>query len=46
MDGLALPVSPDELYARLGTASAPVLLDVRRSEAFGADDAAHRRRYP
>lgn len=39
MDGQTLPVSPDELYARLGTASAPVLLDVRRSETFGADNA-------
>ena len=39
MDGQALPVSPHDLYARLGTASAPVLLDVRRSEAFGADNA-------
>jgi rhodanese-related sulfurtransferase len=30
-------ISSDELYARLGTASAPVLLDVRRDEAFGND---------
>jgi len=37
MDG-NLPVSPDELYARLGTASAPMLVDVRRQEAFSADD--------
>jgi hypothetical protein len=32
-------VSSQELYARLGTAAAPVLVDVRRIEAFGADDA-------
>src|SRR6266568_7500514 len=38
MDAVALPVSPAELYARLGTASAPMLIDVRRGEAFDADD--------
>ena len=37
MDGTS--VSSQELYARLGTAAAPVLVDVRRAEAFGADDA-------
>ncbi len=37
MDGKALPISSSELYARLGTASAPVLLDVRRDEAFSKD---------
>jgi rhodanese-related sulfurtransferase len=37
MDGMS--VSPQELYSRLGTATAPVLVDVRRAEAFGADDA-------
>src|SRR5262245_4274123 len=37
MDG-ALPASPHDLYARLGTAAAPVLIDVRRLETFGADD--------
>ena len=36
MDGTS--VSPRELYARLGTAAAPVLLDVRREDAFRADD--------
>jgi rhodanese-related sulfurtransferase len=36
MDG-APSISPHDLYARLGTASAPLLLDVRREEAFGAD---------
>ena len=38
MDGTALSVSSAELYSRLGTASAPVLLDVRRDDAFGKDD--------
>jgi rhodanese-related sulfurtransferase len=38
MDGNALSVSPSELYARLGTALAPMLVDVRRQEAFNADD--------
>jgi len=37
MDGTS--VSSQELYARLGTAAAPVLVDVRRAEAFGADQA-------
>src|SRR5690242_1006200 len=32
-------ISPLDLYARIGTASAPVLLDVRRAAAFDADDA-------
>jgi hypothetical protein len=32
MDGNALPVSPDDLYARLGTAAALLLIDVRRRE--------------
>ena len=38
MDGNALPVSPDHLYKRLGTAHAPLLVDVRRREAFDADE--------
>jgi rhodanese-related sulfurtransferase len=38
MDGNALSVSPSVLYARLGTASAPMLVDVRRQEAFSVDD--------
>jgi rhodanese-related sulfurtransferase len=38
MDGNALPVSPDHLYKRLGTAHAPWLVDVRRREAFDADE--------
>ena len=37
MDGNAHPVLPDDLYARLGTAKAPLLIDVRRREAFDAD---------
>ena len=37
MDGIPLPISSSELYARLGTASGPVLLDVRREEAFSQD---------
>lgn len=38
MDGIPLSISSSELYSRLGTASAPVLLDVRRDDAFNADD--------
>jgi rhodanese-related sulfurtransferase len=34
-----MSVSPQGLYARLGTAAAPVLVDVRRAEAFCADQA-------
>jgi rhodanese-related sulfurtransferase len=37
MDARIPSVSSAELYARLGTASAPVLLDVRREEAFSKD---------
>jgi rhodanese-related sulfurtransferase len=37
MDGTAPSISSTDLYARLGTASAPVLLDVRRQDAFGKD---------
>jgi rhodanese-related sulfurtransferase len=36
MDGPT--VSPQHLYAGLGTAAAPIIVDVRRAEAFGADD--------
>jgi rhodanese-related sulfurtransferase len=32
------PLSPAELYRHLGTANAPLLIDVRRSPAFDADD--------
>ena len=38
MDGHTLSFSPHDLYARLGTAHAPLLIDVRRGEAFEADD--------
>jgi len=37
MDGNAPLVSSNDLYARLGTAKAPLLIDVRRREAFDAD---------
>ena len=37
MDGKAQSISSPELYARLGTASAPLLLDVRRDQAFNED---------
>jgi rhodanese-related sulfurtransferase len=39
MTGEAPTISPLDLYTRLGTQAAPVLIDVRRSEAFAADDA-------
>ena len=38
MDGNLTSVSPGDLYARLGTASAPMLVDVRRQETFSADN--------
>jgi rhodanese-related sulfurtransferase len=38
MDGNLLSVSPGQLYTSLGTALAPTLVDVRRKEAFSADD--------
>ena len=37
MDGNTQSISPLDLYARLGTASAPLLLDVRRDPAFAED---------
>jgi len=37
MDINAFPISPDDLYTRLGTSKAPLLIDVRRREAFDAD---------
>jgi hypothetical protein len=36
MDENAFSISPDDLY--LGTAGAPLLIDVRRSPAFETDD--------
>ena len=38
MDGIPLSISAGELYAHLGTALAPVLVDVRRQDTFDADD--------
>ncbi len=38
MDGTLLSVSAAELYAHLGTASSPILVDVRGQDAFDADD--------
>ena len=38
MDGNLLSVSAAEFYAHPGTASAPILVDVRRRDAFDADD--------
>src|SRR5262245_7808207 len=38
MDAYPSSISSHDLYARLGTAAAPLLLDVRRQDAFDADD--------
>jgi len=38
MDGTLLSISAAELYSHLGTASAPILVDVRRQDAYDADD--------
>ena len=38
MDGRPLSISPQDVYAKLGTAAAPLLIDVRRAAAFDADD--------
>jgi rhodanese-related sulfurtransferase len=38
MDGQAYSILSQQLYQRLGTAAAPILLDVRRQDAFGSDD--------
>src|SRR5215213_1961598 len=38
MDRSLLSFSPDDVYTRLGTANAPLLIDVRRGPAFEADD--------
>jgi rhodanese-related sulfurtransferase len=38
MNGSLHSVSAAELYAHLGTASAPMLVDVRRQDTFDADD--------
>src|SRR5215203_2380504 len=36
MDGI--PISPENLYARLGTARAPLVIDVRRQDAFDTSE--------
>jgi hypothetical protein len=38
MDGTLSFILADDLYARLGTATAPIVLDVRRRDDFSADD--------
>jgi rhodanese-related sulfurtransferase len=38
MDTAMAPIFGRDLYARLGVAAAPFLLDVRRAEAFNADE--------
>jgi rhodanese-related sulfurtransferase len=38
MDGNLKAISSTDLHARLGTAAAPLLVDVRRQDAFDADD--------
>lgn len=37
MDGATYPISASDLYAWLGTAAAPLVLDVRRDDAFVKD---------
>jgi hypothetical protein len=37
MDGTPNSILPDDLYARLGTASVPIVLDVRPGDDFSAD---------
>jgi rhodanese-related sulfurtransferase len=36
--GRPTSISPSDLYTRIGTASAPILLDVRRTASFDADE--------
>ena len=38
MDTTQSSISPHDLYARLGTARAPIVLDVRQSSDIGKDD--------
>ena len=38
MDGTGPLATPNDLYTRLGTASAPMLIDLRRQFAFNAGD--------
>ena len=37
MGGIAKSISPRDLYAQMGTAAAPLALDVRRGDAFAQD---------
>ncbi len=37
MDGPALSISPTDLHARIGTASAPIVVDVRRTVPSPSD---------
>jgi rhodanese-related sulfurtransferase len=38
MDGTQGRISPQELHSSIGTAAAPLVIDVRRPDAFDADD--------
>ena len=38
MDGTLPSITANDLHARFGTAQAPIVIDVRRSDAFNADD--------
>jgi rhodanese-related sulfurtransferase len=38
MSGPPLSVSPNDLYAHLGTAASPIVVDVRPQDAFDSDD--------
>ena len=38
MDGIRHSISPADLYEAIGTASAPLVIDVRRPDDFDADD--------
>jgi rhodanese-related sulfurtransferase len=38
MDEGRFSISADDLYRRLGTAAAPLVVDVRRTPAYDADD--------
>jgi rhodanese-related sulfurtransferase len=38
MNGQTHSISSDQLYSKLGTASAPIVVDVRAIDAFNADD--------
>ncbi len=38
MDGVSNVIQPDELYQRLGTARAPIIIDIRHRDDFNASD--------